>query len=100
MKELLGDVVLPLPLLDALLLALCQSPRHPLAGRHISFQTFGCGYHQVAEVPARDVLGWCLLDWRDKTFVWIRICLDRDFLVKSGPQEGECMGEGGSLRVL
>ena len=55
-EQLLGDVVLPLPLLDALLLALSQGPRHPLAGRHIDFQPFGCGNHQVAEVAARDVL--------------------------------------------
>ena len=63
-EELLGDEVLPLPLLDALQLALSQSPRHPLARRYIGFQTFGCGYHEVAEVPARDVLGWCLLGRR------------------------------------
>ena len=82
------------------MLALSHSPRHPLAGGHIGFQTFGCGDHEVAEVPARDVLGRCLLDWQDESLVGIHICLDRDFFVKSGPQEGECVREGGSLRVL
>lgn len=68
-----------------------------MAGGHIGFQSFSCGYHEVAEVAARDVLGRCLLGWQDETLVGVRRCLVRGFFVKRGPQEGEGVGEGGSF---
>ena len=52
-----------------------------MAGGHIGFKAFGCGYDQVAEVAAGDVLGGCLLGLQDETLVGVRRRLERGFFV-------------------